>query len=293
MRGETALSKIAIVTDSTADLPESVVEKYDIHVVPLIVSYDGRSYLDRVDNSNEEFYKYIETASSLPKTSQPTPAQFLDTYKKCKEDGYEKIISIHLSGELSGTCTGAHMAADLMQDDIEIEVVDSRTATMGLGLQVATLAKFILENQDLPFQDVMTRVHEMVKKTEIYFLLDSLDNLEKGGRIGKASYLVGSVLSIKPILVLKEGVIQVNDKIRSRKPEKAIDHLTDVIVEHIDTEKELFIVLGYNDNTSFLERLEDNLKERLSHEQFEAFQLGSVVTTHIGLGAVGAAFYQL
>lgn len=287
------MPKIAIVTDSTADLPDNIVEKYNIYVIPLVVSYGGQSYLDRVDNSNEGFYQYIKMASTLPKTSQPTPAQFVDTYKKCKAEGAEKIISIHISEKLSGTCSGARMAAELVKDEIEVVVIDSRTATMGLGLQVASICEFIDGSNGCSFEEILMRIHLIVDKTEIYFLLDSLDNLEKGGRIGKASYLVGSVLSIKPILVLKEGLIQVHEKIRSRKNEKAIDRLSDIIAECIDPNKNLYIVLGYNDNEKFLQHLENNLLKRLTCEEFEAFQLGSVVTTHIGLGAVGAAFYQL
>ena len=140
--------RIAIVTDSTADIPADLVRELDIKVIPLAVHFGGKAYLDRVDITNQEFYDYIGTAKTLPTTSQPSPAQYMDVYRACKEEGAERVLSIHISSEMSGTWQGAKLAADMVKDEIAVEVVDSRTVTIGLGLDVVTIARFIRNHPD-------------------------------------------------------------------------------------------------------------------------------------------------
>ncbi len=117
--------RIAIVTDSTADIPADLVRELDIKVIPLAVHFGGKAYLDRVDITNQEFYDYIGTAKTLPTTSQPSPAQYMDVYRACREEGAERVLSIHISSEMSGTWQGAKLAADMVKDEIAVEVVDS------------------------------------------------------------------------------------------------------------------------------------------------------------------------
>lgn len=289
---------VAIVTDSVADIPEILVDKYNIKVIPLTVHFGGKSYKDRIDISNQEFYQFIGEAKTLPTTSQPTPAQFIETYRACKEEGADKILSIHFSADMSGTCQGAKMAADMLKDEIDIEVIDSRTVTVGLGMLIIGIAQLIEEQPDIAWETLLLRIQEMMSSSRILFLLDSLDNLQKGGRIGKASYMVGSVLNIKPILIVEDGVIGVHEKVRGKKIEKAIDRLTDDLIEVIDPSKKMYLALGFN-NKEYLEVLRDNLKAKIEaygefdHELLLDFEIGCVTTTHIGLGAFGIAFYQI
>ena len=290
--------KIAIVTDSTADLSEEFVEKYDIKVIPLIVNYGGKSYRDRVDLSNRDFYEYIKDVKTLPTTSQATPAEFAEIYKKCKEEGYDKIISIHISKEMSGTCRGAKVAADMVKDEIEVAVVDSRTVTLGLGLVVVNLAEYIQNNPQASWEEVQTWLRDFAKNTKILFLIDSLDNLQKGGRIGKASYLLGSVLNIKPILAVEDGFILAHEKVRGKKIEKVLDSLTEAALSMIDPDKKLYFGLGANSDAYF-DLFEERIMPALeAHqhggmEKMSKCEMGAVVTTHIGLGAVGIAFSQI
>lgn len=290
--------KIAIVTDSTADLSDALAKQYNIKVIPLTVHFDGNAYLDRIDISNEEFYKYIATAKTLPTTSQPSPIQYIEAYRACKEEGADKIISIHFSAEMSGTFQGAQIAADLIKDEIDVEVIDSRTVTVGLNLQVLAIAKYIEEHPDVEWDALLERIHTIIKETRIYFLLDSLDNLQKGGRIGKASYLVGSILNIKPLLIVENGVIGVYEKVRGKKMEKSVDHLIDAFISSIDPKKSVYFILGSN-NEAYLELLKEKLAAKLAQHpefsltQLEDVQLGCVVTTHIGLGGFGIGCYQL
>lgn len=288
---------VAIVTDSTADIPRHLVDALNIKVIPLAVHFGGRAYLDRIDISNDAFYEYIGTAKTLPTTSQPSPAQYMDVYRACKAEGAEKIISIHLSSEMSGTYQGALLAADMVKDEVDVTVIDSRTVTIGLGLMVVLLAQYVQNHQDVTWEALRAHIDDMTKKMRIYFLLDTLDNLQKGGRIGKASYLVGSILNIKPILVVEDGFIGAHEKVRGKKIEKAIEHLSNTVVAMMEPNKKLYYTLGTNNN-DYLQLFEKSLLPKLAAhqlgevERLPNFELGCVVTTHIGLGGFGIAFYQ-
>ena len=286
------MSKIVIVTDSTADIPSDIADRLGIVVVPLIVHFEDKSYLDRIDISNQEFYEYLKTCKTLPTTSQISPGVFLETYQKLVEEGFEEIISVHLAKTLSGTVDSARIASQMIADKVKVTVVDSLTATMGLGNFVHYLAKLI--NEKAPMAKIQQAIVEIPKKTSLYFLLDSLDNLEKGGRIGKARYLVGSILNIKPILRLEEGVIEGYDKVRGSKENKALIRLADIVAQKIDPSKKLYASFGYNDRRESSEQLKTLLQERgIETDEASWQEIGSVVSCHIGLGAVGIAFFQL
>lgn len=221
----------------------------------------------------------------------------MDVYRACKAEGAEKIISIHLSSEMSGTYQGALLAADMVKDEVDVTVIDSRTVTIGLGLMVVLLAQYVQNHQDVTWEALRAHIDDMTKKMRIYFLLDTLDNLQKGGRIGKASYLVGSILNIKPILVVEDGFIGAHEKVRGKKIEKAIEHLSNTVVAMMEPNKKLYYTLGTN-NDDYLQLFEKSLLPKLAAhqlgevERLPNFELGCVVTTHIGLGGFGIAFYQ-
>ena len=182
---------LRIVTDSTADLQQEWVEDYHIHVIPLAVRLEDKEILDG-DIPLQDLYAYLKSDAPLPQTSQVSPGTFSETYKKLADEGATEIISIHISSDLSGTVNSARLAA---QDaPIPVHVIDSRQATMGLSLIVRTISQKIMDG--MPVEDAVLLAQEMAKKTKIYFLLNDLSTLEKGGRIGKAAYLLGSVLSV-------------------------------------------------------------------------------------------------
>lgn len=285
------MSKVRIVTDSTADLPQDLVEQYKIEVMPLTVTIDGKSYKDKVNITNDEFYQLMQGAEELPTTSQIPPVEFVEVYQKLANDGAEHIISIHLSGDLSGTYQSSVLAAGMVQASVVVHNIDSRSATMGLGLIVLSAAKMIESGMDLEM--ILEQLQQIVEKTELYFLIDSLDNLHKGGRIGKASQLVGTLLNIKPILCLKDGVISAYEKVRGTKGNKAQERLIDILIEKIDPNKKVYCAIGYCDNLEVSKHIQERLEEVLDCDEYIYMQIGSVVGTHIGMGATGMAFYQL
>lgn len=285
------MSNIRIVTDSTADLTPELVERYGIRVVPLEVLAEGKAYKDKIDITNEEYYEILRSAAVLPTTSQPSPAVFAQTYRELAAEGAEHIISIQISSELSGTYQSSVLAAGLVADAVTVHNFDSRTATMGLGLIVLSAARMAKEGKSL--DEILVQVDYMIQNSDLYFLLDSLDNLHKGGRIGKASHMVGSLLNIKPVLNLSNGVISAYEKVRGNKGNKALERLIAILAEKIDPHKKLYCTVGYCDNREIADYMVEKLKEHVDCDEFIYLQIGSVVATHIGMGAVGLAFYQL
>lgn len=285
------MSNIRIVTDSTADLTPELVERYGIKVVPLEVLVEGKAYKDKIDISNDEYYKLLQSAKELPTTSQPSPAAFAEAYRELAAEGADHIISIHISSELSGTYQSSVLAAGLVDGEVKVHNFDSRTATMGLGLIVLSAARLVEKGLELNL--ILQRIEEIIQKTAIYFLLDSLDNLHKGGRIGKASHLFGSLLNIKPVLCLSDGVISAYEKVRGNKGNKALERLIEILAEKIEPDKKLYCTVGYCDNREIADYMVEKLKEKVQCDEFIYLQIGSVVATHIGMGAVGLAFYQL
>ncbi len=285
------MSKIRIVTDSTADLFAEQAAQYGIEMVPLTVTVGGNSYKDKYEISNEEFYRQMQASEVLPTTSQVPPAVFAEVYEKLAAEGAEHIISIHLASDLSGTYQSSVLAANMVQDKVTVHAIDSKSATIGLG--VIVLAAVRMVNEGMEIDAVLEQLLQIVAKTEVYFLIDSLDNLHKGGRIGKASHLAGSLLNIKPILCLKDGVISAYEKVRGNKGNKALERVIDILEEKIDPNKKAYCVIGYCDNYELSQRIQERLEGKIDCDKFEYIQIGSVVGTHIGMGAIGMAFYQL
>lgn len=285
------MSKIRIVTDSTADLSQELVERYQIKVVPLDVLIEGTAYKDKIDLTNEEFYGILRSMKDLPTTSQPSPAVFADVYRELAAEGAEHIISIHISSDLSGTYQSSVLAAGMVEQEVVVHNFDSRSATMGLGLVVLSAARMVEEGYSV--EEILDSVKVIIQKLDLYFLLDSLDNLHKGGRIGKASHLFGSLLNIKPVLNLSNGVISAYEKVRGNKDNKALERLIAILAEKIDPSKKLYCTMGYCDNRDVAEYIVKRLQNHVDCDEFVYLQIGSVVGTHIGMGAVGMAFYQL
>lgn len=203
-REEYNMQKIKIVTDSTADLSlsQEVIEKYDIHVLPLSISVNGQTYLDRVDLQPDEFIEEMIKSEELPKTSQPAMGTFVEMYDKLGEDGSE-VLSIHMTSGMSGTVATANSAASMT--DTKVTVVDSQFITHALAYQVVEAAKMANEGRSL--EEILKRVDEVRKNTRLYVVVDTLENLVKGGRIGKGKAFIGSLLNIKPIASLEDGFI--------------------------------------------------------------------------------------
>lgn len=224
------MALVKIVTDSTADIPADLVRELDIEVVPLKVHFGNETYADGVDIGSATFYQMLGQAGELPTTSQPSPVDFVEIYKKIKANSKEPvhIISVHISSALSGTVQSALLAQSMLEEQIDITVIDSKKASYAIGVIVVELAKAIKEGKTK--EECVQLANYLIKNTKIYFLVDTLLYLQKGGRIGKASALFGSLLNIKPILSLDDhGEVYAVDKVRGNK--KALVRIIDLLKE--------------------------------------------------------------
>lgn len=219
--------RIGIATDSSADLPKELIDAYGIEVVPLEIICGNERFCDEGGSKQGEFYHRMETERIIVSTSQPPLGCFMETYRRMLQS-FDKVISIHLAGTLSGTVQGARVAgANVSSSDIY--VVDSESASMGLGSLVLLAARWV--KQGLPVAKILQRLEEYKQRIKVFVTVDTLDYLESGGRIGKMAVLLGSLLKVKPIICLKGGVVEMVAKVRGRR--ESVQTLLDEGREHI------------------------------------------------------------
>ncbi|MTI81787.1 MAG: DegV family protein [Firmicutes bacterium] len=281
------MAQIKIVTDSTADLPNEVIKKYDIKVVPLKVNFAEESLKDRVEIMPNEFYKRFTNEKSIPSTSQPSPGEFQNVYQSLADEGY-CIISIHLSTDLSGTYQAAQLARSMLPN-ANIKIFDSRTVSVGLALLVLTAARAAQEGKSFP--EIISLVEQTIPKIKIYFIVDTLEYLAKGGRIGHATAFLGSLLNIKPLLAIYDGEIHPVEKVRGRK--KAVSRLVQMVKSETNNYDSLYYFAHAGNENLFNNVLEKAEAENIiCKEMLLLGELGPVVGCHSGPGAVGIAFLK-
>jgi len=274
---------IKIVTDSTAYLPEEIVQRYGIHVIPLNVLFGNRIYKEGLDLSYEQFYQKLAQAKNLPTTSQPAVGEFYDLYSELTRDGSE-VISIHISSKISGTIDSALMACKELPDAL-ISVVDSLSTAIGLELMVIAAAEAVSAGQSRA--EVVAMLERMARETRLFFVVDTLEYLQKGGRIGGAAALVGTLLNVKPILCFEDGRIEALEKVRTKR--KAVNRLLDVMVEEIGSDEPVRVAIGHAMAPEEGQALLERARSRLNCTASYLAQIGPVIGTHVGPGALGMA----
>ncbi|MFD6510166.1 MULTISPECIES: DegV family protein [unclassified Bacillus (in: firmicutes)] len=274
------MQKIKIVTDSTADLTQEVIEKYDIHVLPLSISVNGQTYLDRVDLQPDEFIEEMAKSEELPKTSQPAMGTFVEMYEKLGEDGSE-VLSIHMTGGMSGTVATANSAASMT--DTKVTVVDSQFISHALAYQVIEAAKMAREGSSL--EAILKRIDEVRKNTRLYVIVDTLENLVKGGRIGKGKALIGSLLNIKPIASLEGGVYNPVTKVRSQG--QIVKTLAKIFDEDTAGKVVKAVAIPHAKAIPLAESVKAAVEKVNGFTQSEIFYTTPVISTHTGPGAIG------
>jgi len=282
------MENIYVVTDSTADIPSSLAESLGITVVPLKVHFENEEYLDGVTITVDQFYEKLATVEKLPTTSQPSPLDFVETYKKLAANKPTKIISIHLSAALSGTVQSAMLAKEMVKEEgIEVEVIDSKKASYSIGIIVVGVAKALKNGMN--FTDALALANKLVEKTEVFFLVDTLTYLQKGGRIGKAASMIGSLLNIKPILSLNEkGEVYPFDKVRGQN--KAFKEIIRLFTEYAG-DKQVNVGISHAQNPELAAKFTNTLKASLNVNEFVLTNIGPVIGTHVGPGTVAIMMY--
>lgn len=273
---------VAIVTDSTADLPPELARSRSITVVPLTLHFESKSLLDGIDITPSDFYRQLPAATTHPTTSQPSPARFAEAYKELLTD-HEAVVSIHISEKLSGTFDSALQGADLT-DPKRVHVIDSQLVSMSLGL--VTLAAAEMVQQGMTAESIEQKVLAMRQQVQTYFSVATLEFLRRGGRIGRASAFLGSVLQVKPVLCIRDGLVTPLERVRTF--DRALNRVVD-LVRAVDRGKGVCAIVGHADAAHDAERVARELEPIT--ETLMIQPLGPVVGAHAGPGVVGVGCY--
>lgn len=276
------MSKIALVTDSTIALPQNLVIENHLHIVPLSVIWDGKTYLDGIEMTPATFYERLAGSSTNPSTSQPSPEAFREVFQALLDQGYE-ILCVTISAKLSGTFDSAQQALVGLPAE-SIRLVDSQTASLPLGMVALELASAIAKGISLDDAEALAK--DLCARTEVFFALDTLEYLHRGGRIGGAAKLMGTLLGLKPILTIKNGVVEALDKVRTSK--RARERIVEMMVEKMgEGAKVRFIGVTAAGALTEAQNVLADAQAHFNAERSILAELSPVIGTHGGPGTIG------
>ena len=277
-------NQVAVVTDSSPYLPQHLLDEYPIHVVPLVVIWGEEHYADGVDITPDEFYTRLEDAEVMPSTSQPSVADFQHIFQELHEQGYQ-ILAVLISDRLSGTISSATQARKLLPE-AEIEIVDSESVAMACGFQVLSAARAAARGASL--QECKNTALQARERSGVIFVLDTLEFLHRGGRIGGAKRFFGTLLQVKPVLAIEEGVVVSVDQVRTQK--KALERIVEIVQSKAENHKSVRLATLHANNQSTAEKILEEASSRIQPQEKIFSEVSPVIGTHAGPGAVGLAY---
>ncbi len=273
---------VRIVTDSSCDLPQELADAHGIKIVPLSIRFGDEEFIDRTTITTDEFWRRCAGSAQLPETAAPPPGDFIKAYLDLKEQGATSVVVLALSSLLSATMQSAVNAAKDVSSEIEVRVIDSRNASMGLGLTALECAKKAQAGATI--DEVCALAEQLIPRTFLFGALDTLDNLKKGGRISSGKALIANVLSIKPLIAVRNGLIEEAGKQRTRS--KALAALIDILGEHADNIEQVGILHA---QCADIDAFVQMVKTVYSGEVIVS-DIGAVIGTHAGQGTIGIAY---
>ncbi len=285
---------IKIIADSTCDLSEEILEKYDIQLASLKITIEDKVYRDRVDITPDDFYDQIENYSKPPTTGMPSPAEFTDLMKKAVEDGYKEILCISMSSGTSGSYQSAELGKKYFHEieeykDVPVHIVDSKCMSHGSGWLIMKSAG--LREQGASFQELID-FNESYKLNVKHFLsVDDLDHLIRSGRLSNASAFIGKILRLKPIMTMKDAKGAIVAKERGRK--RVLEHYVNAFKKRVDEELTDFIIIGYTSDINYAKNLKGKIEKETDFKgEIFIMQMGVAVGTHVGLGGLALYFIE-
>jgi DegV family protein with EDD domain len=279
------MSKIALVTDSTCSIPKDLVEKYEITVAPQILIWGNETLEDGVDIMPTEFYKRLAKASVMPSTSQVTVAKFLEIYQHLLDQDYQ-IMTIVLSSKLSGTLNSAIQAKAMLPAEAPIEIVDSNTTAMAMGFHLLTVARAIKQGATLA--ECVALAQKATGQTGVFFAVDTLEFLHRGGRIGGASRFLGTVLNFKPILELRDGKVEAVERVRTRR--KSLSRIVELAVEQIGTRTPIRLASLHANAPEDAQIVLNEASEILNPIETYFSEVSPVIGANAGPGVIGLVY---
>ncbi|MBS7345730.1 MAG: DegV family protein [Caryophanon sp.] len=279
------MGRIHIVTDSTCDLSNEELQQLNIHVVPLTIQLGGQTYIDRVEIGQEEFLHKMAEVKELPKSSQPAPGKFVEIYESLATEPGDRIISIHMTGGMSGTVQSARQAAEMT--DVDVTVVDSFFIAWGLAFQLREAAK--LREEGASVEDIVARLDVVRANTRLFVVVDTLENLMKGGRIGRGMGLLGSFLNIKPIATMDEGSLLQVAKVRSHK--QVVKYCFEQYEQETAGKTVKAVGISHADGMSTMGQPLKELIEQSGFTNVDTAFTCPIISTHTGPGAIGFMYF--
>ncbi len=282
------------MADSTCDLSDEVLAKYDISMAPLTINIEGKVYKDRIDIQPDEFYGMLEALPEFPTTGMPSPEEFLKIIKKAVEAGNKEILCICMSSGTSGSYQSAVLAKDYFfeenpESNVKIHIVDSKCMSHGSGWLVLKSAK--MREQGASFEELVAFNENYKKKVKHYLSVADLDHLIKSGRLTNASAIIGKILMLKPIMSMKDGKGAIVGKERGLK--RVLKHYTEEFVKRNNKEMTDFIIIGYTSDIKVAENLKTKIQLDTDFSgDIYIMQMGVSVGTHVGLGAISMFFVE-
>jgi DegV family protein with EDD domain len=274
---------VRIVTDSACDLPQAACDELDVEVVPLTIRFGEREYVDRQELSTEGFWRELAASSVLPETAAPSVGAFEEVFRRLRDEGADGIVCINLSGRLSATMQSAQVAAKALEGQTPIEIIDSQSASMGIGNLVMYAARRARDGASV--EEIVQEVEDRRARQGLFATLDTLEYLRKGGRIGGAQAMFGSMLSIKPVITVVDGVVEPHGRVRTRSKalRMVLDQIPDGKVEQISILHALA-----PDVDEFLTLLEPKVPDA----EVVVGTIGPVVGVHTGPRVIGIAYIE-
>ena len=271
---------IRVVTDSTADIPHDLAKELGISVVPLTVQFGDKSFLDGVDITPDQFFQWLIESPQLPTTSQPSPGAFLDVYRGLLEAEHQ-VVSIHISDNLSGTLNSARQAKDQL-GDVPLEIIDSRQTATSLGLVVIATARAARDGAS--YEETQAVAKRALGQVQLFALLDTLEYLRKGGRIGKVRGFIGTLMHVRPIITVTDGIVQSVISVRSR--DQGIRYMLTLAEERSPL---IQAAVVHSTTPDVAEELAEQIRPMVSDGNVIIGRIGPVVGTYVGPGTVGIA----
>jgi DegV family protein with EDD domain len=278
--------KVAIVTDGACSLTPAQGEQLGVHVAPVYVNFDNKTYQAGVDLETSEFYRLMHASKKLPTTAQPTAADFINLYTRLADEA-DEIVTVVISHHMSATLQSAEMAKEQFTK-VPVHIIDSESVSLGLGMMAIAAARLAAQGQDA--QAVIQRVERIKQKINVIFTVDTLEYLHKGGRIGGATAFLGSALSIKPILYIKDGRIEPLEKQRTRK--RSVARLLKIMEEKVGSD-EVHVAILHGNIPDEAHELEQQIRGRFNCVELVTSEMGPVIGVHAGPGTLGLVFYSL
>ena len=280
------MSKLAIVTDSTAYLPGNLVKENNLTITPQVLIWGEETLQDGVDIQPDEFYSRLRTAKVMPSTSQVSPATMKSTFEGLIEKG-NNVLGVFISSKLSGTIQSALQAKDMMESAGEkITIMNSNSTAMAMGFQVLAAARAIEDGATL--EDVMSIIEKARDNTGVYFAVDTLEFLHRGGRIGGAQRFLGTALNMKPVLAVQDGRVEAVERIRTKR--KALDRVIEIVTEQVQGKNNIRLATLHANAAEEAKDLLERAAQQLGPVETIFSEVSPVIGTHAGPGTVGLAF---